>query len=196
MIDRSNEIWWHELARFYKENGMNAQAAQAFSMAISLCEKGTLSFVNLVYLAEVCHDAGQFDKAVGAYKKAEAFGKMTHSQLYGAGNCYRDAGMLDDAMRSYLAATKAAQTDPGVKKSMALLGPGLRQWYSPGFSDLGRMYADRGQIEKAAEAIHNAIPTWKHSEVWLYVSTLVEQKHPELVQKCDETYRRLKAQGK
>lgn len=196
MIDRSNEIWWHELAKFYKENGMNAQAAQAFSMAISLCEKGTLRFVHPVYLAEVCRDAGQFDKAVGAYKKAEAFGKMTHSQLDDAGNCYRDAGMLDDAMRAYLAATKAAQTDPGVIKAMALVAPSLRQWHSSGFSDLGRMYADRGQIEKAAEAIHNAIPTAKHSEVWLYVSTLVEQKHPELVQKCDETYRRLKAQGK
>ena len=196
-LNPSNLYAWHDLAKLYKEKGKTTQADYAFSQCISLYQKiaesppsvpfsdgkfGAASrerkACDFLLLAEVCHDAGRVEDAVRAYQSAENIGGMGYNQWSQIGHFYWVIDRPDDAMRAY--------------KSEAKVNNGL----SDGFPFLAGLYANRGQIEKAAEALHNWQPAWKDSEVWRRVSQLVEEKHPELVEKCFETYRRLEAQGK
>ena len=196
-LNPSNLYAWRGLAKLYKEKGKTTQADYAFSQCISLYQKiaesppsvpfsdgkfGAASrerkACDFLLLAEVCHDAGRVEDAVRAYQSAENIGGMGYNQWSQIGHFYWVIDRPDDAMRAY--------------KSEAKVNNGL----SDGFPFLAGLYANRGQIEKAAEALHNWQPAWKDSEVWRRVSQLVEEKHPELVEKCFETYRRLEAQGK
>lgn len=142
---------WNSLGNLYRKIHENSQADYAFSKAVSLQEKRVNS---------------------------QPRGEERIFSLWTLGNMFKDAGRIDEAERTYLAAT-----DEYPRNAMA--------WFA-----LAEIYVDRMELERAATAYYDGMADKRYSEAWkLVAKKLSDNGKEEYALKCYQLSEQLKARG-
>lgn len=94
-------------------SGLCAFKAKDFETAVAELEQATLenqdSFTAFVYLGAAYANAGHYNEAIGAFKRAELLKPGDPRTHYNLGQAYEAAGVPTEALYEY---TKALQIDP------------------------------------------------------------------------------------